>query len=95
MKDTARQWNLKIKLKCVKYYICNWLLSQKWINRRYWTRIEHNISTKVLTHAILSTSVDGWIRIQSLNPILPVVLTETATFPTKKQYTIYSTETIK
>ena len=39
----------------------------------------------------LSTSVQGWIRIQSQHCILYVVLIEPATSLAKEQYTIYTT----
>ena len=45
--------------------------------------------------ALLSTSVQGWIRNQSQHPILQVVLIETAASLAKQQYPTYSTRTPK
>ena len=45
--------------------------------------------------ALLSTSVQGWIRNQSQHPVLQVVLIEIATSLTKQQYPTFSTRTPK
>ena len=38
----------KNKWKCGRCYMCHGLLSQEWIDRRYWTRTEYNILTEVI-----------------------------------------------